>query len=213
MPPIRPSAELRQEALRAQQAEVLSKKETKQALQAEIEANEATSKKARRLFKALKKAGLAGVWLDDPNRDSDYPDQTVSYKMKRKARHPGALWKDLLISTTVASDLPEGGSAPAAYREHIVVLDAGSMEHGIGKTEELSQTGVTIWPELNSTHMEGVALAPVRRDVEDTLAVIEAAAVAKGMKPLTKPDMVVRVGAAETGRPLQPTVIVADHPI
>jgi hypothetical protein len=199
MPPVQPREGLRKKVVRKEQAEMLGKSAQKAIVQGEIKRSTELSEKAVRLYEGLKKAGLLDKCFEDPERNPDYLDQSVSYGLEQTGttwhhyKRDGAERKkpkktpEIGLYVRVSTELPTGDIV--ALDEYEAFFNTWTT-HKIKDTGATAQQGVSTISPFNSSvgrytsHLPGVILEPQLRDLSDTLSLIEGQAVDMGMEPL-----------------------------
>lgn len=205
MPPVQPGEGLRKRVVRKEQAEMFGKSVRKATIQAEIERSTELSERAVRLYEKIKKAGLLDKWFEDPERNPDYPEQSVSYGLEKT----GTTWHhdkkdgqerkkpketpEIALYVRVSKELPTGDVV--ASNQSVAFFNTWAT-HEIKDTDETAQAGVSTVSPFNksvgryTSHLPGIILEPQLRDLGDTLDLIEGQAVTMGMEPLERPGQV-----------------------
>jgi hypothetical protein len=196
MPPLQPSLKSREKVIRQHEAKSLSEVAQKASVKAAIKHNRDLSQRAVRLYRGIKAAGLLKEWFAGP-ANPDYPDQSVAYNLAKDGRNyskkSGKLIPKVALRAQVSMSLADGKEVQAV--EGLATFNRKTA-HIIGDTERTADSGISAAysadyvdfygsPSLPTDR--GVILVPFLGDLSDTLDLIEAQAVARGMEPVSLP--------------------------
>ncbi|MGZ6005334.1 MAG: hypothetical protein ACXWLH_04255 [Candidatus Saccharimonadales bacterium] len=191
MPALKPSRHLHEQVTRKEQAQELKSTGDKEnAIEVEMTENRELSKKAVKLHRAIREAGLQGKWFTDPTIDPDYPDRSTQYRTEATFPWSTGGEEDEAELGLYVRVKANSGSKSKSGKQLLALLDVRYTTHALEDVKDSSSGGVSIDPPAytsgyrTGSHIPGLILETDRRDIEATLAVIEVGAVAKGMEPV-----------------------------